>query len=608
MSYITIADKDQKNNTAAWALKYKVQRAWEPIPVDGKNPNREGWQNERYEPEQIPEVFKPGRNIGLLLGEPSGWLIDIDLDTPAACQVARFFLPPTGCIFGRPGKPRSHYLYYVEGQKTKKFQRRKEPGKDDDTTIVEIRSTGLQTIFPPGIHKGTGEAITWEQYDEPATVEAGELLQAASLVAAAAAIADAWPGEGSRQDAAMALAGGLLRGGWSIPEVMIFFEAVTTAAGDEEAESRINAIKYTAEKLGKGEEVTGWPRLKELIGNDPVELVIKWLNLKKEESDEPVILEVFTAADLLTQDLLPVKYHVDGILPEKGLGMLAGPFKAGKSFFVLQMAICLARGEPFLGFDTVKSRVLILSGEGGKELLKDRLVTMAGEGQGMENILFHVPAKSLDLSQEANLISLAKTCNDNRIDVVITDPLIKFNTRDENSTKEMAAFVNGLHELRHSAGVAVWMAHHTRKPGKDGGSSGNEARGSSVLAGEVDSLLMLNKRASGDFTLHFTLRWTEEPRPLRLEMDTGCLFLQNKGDLERGNTKLTAELLYQYIQEGGPSTIKQLAEMTDTSENTVRTYLKKLEKEGLVSYEKGERGLRTYFSSSDSASQGELAI
>jgi len=39
-------------------------------------------------------------NIGVLLGEPSGNLVDVDLDTTEARAVVPSYLPPTHAVFG----------------------------------------------------------------------------------------------------------------------------------------------------------------------------------------------------------------------------------------------------------------------------------------------------------------------------------------------------------------------------------------------------------------------------------------------------------------------------------------------------------------------------
>src|SRR6516162_319643 len=83
------------------ALRY-ASRGWSviPVPHQSKNPGRHGWEQMRLTPETIPQHFngKP-QNIGVLLGEPSGWLIDVDLDHDRAVALAPQYLPPTPAIF-----------------------------------------------------------------------------------------------------------------------------------------------------------------------------------------------------------------------------------------------------------------------------------------------------------------------------------------------------------------------------------------------------------------------------------------------------------------------------------------------------------------------------
>jgi hypothetical protein len=52
---------------------------WMPIPLTqgSKNPNRKGWQKERWARDELPNCFNNGQNIGLLLGEPSGGLVSL---------------------------------------------------------------------------------------------------------------------------------------------------------------------------------------------------------------------------------------------------------------------------------------------------------------------------------------------------------------------------------------------------------------------------------------------------------------------------------------------------------------------------------------------------
>lgn len=136
-----------------------------------KGPRTKGWQTRRYAEGELPADFAGDGNIGLLLGEPSGDLIDVDLDCPEAIELADQHLPSTEAITGRPGAKSSHRFYRATGVQTKRF---KDPANDSVT--VEIRGKGAQTLVGPSVHP------TGEPYDmlesEPAEVD-GDRLTAA---------------------------------------------------------------------------------------------------------------------------------------------------------------------------------------------------------------------------------------------------------------------------------------------------------------------------------------------------------------------------------------------------------------------------------------------
>lgn len=139
-----------------------------------------------------------------------------------------------------------------------------------------------QTIVPPSIHE-TGEAIVWERFEDPAHVDINDLRKAVRSVAVASLLARHWPGTGSRQDTALALAGGLLRAGCTEEGTRRFIEAVATAAGDEEVRMRLGVVEATARKLAGGENIRGWPSLIKLLGRDGpalVAAVCDWLGIR----------------------------------------------------------------------------------------------------------------------------------------------------------------------------------------------------------------------------------------------------------------------------------------------------------------------------------------
>ena len=106
-------DPQTSNNACRVALDL-IGRDISPVPVPKgeKNPNRKKWQLLRITAADVPKFFgKDSPNVGALMGLASGGLTDMDLDCKEAVQLAPYFLPRTGSIYGRPSKKRSHYLY-----------------------------------------------------------------------------------------------------------------------------------------------------------------------------------------------------------------------------------------------------------------------------------------------------------------------------------------------------------------------------------------------------------------------------------------------------------------------------------------------------------------
>ncbi len=264
-------------------LEKYVERGWKlvPIPRGSKAPagkGAKGWQTRHI---TDPKAIGSG-NVGILLGEPSGWLIDIDLDWIEAGELAEYFLPPTGLVFGREGKPDSHWVYTVSQARTRKFQIGK---KDEGGMIVELRSTGGQTVFPPSVHP-SGQDIFWTDFQQPATVSFEELNTACGRLASCCIALRNWV-DGARQDIAFSLAGMMLKAEWSEDEAEHFIRVVAEHAGDDEIDKRVQSVKRTARALEDGAETSGYTGLVEIWGEDIAKKVAQFLRIAHEEEVPP---------------------------------------------------------------------------------------------------------------------------------------------------------------------------------------------------------------------------------------------------------------------------------------------------------------------------------
>lgn len=146
------------------AAQFYRELGWRilPVPHMAKAPSLVGWPGFEAGPD-LAEHFTTG-NLGVILGPPSGNLVDVDLDTPEAVELAPTFLPVTW-TFGRKSKPRSHWLYLVpEGLASRVFHDL--PDADGKrATLLELRAgqpRALQTVFPPSTHI-SGEPIEWSE-------------------------------------------------------------------------------------------------------------------------------------------------------------------------------------------------------------------------------------------------------------------------------------------------------------------------------------------------------------------------------------------------------------------------------------------------------------
>lgn len=270
-------------------------RGWTVIPVEPlqKDPGYSKWQQVRYESvDDVDEKFAKHEwehpNLGVLLGEPSSGLADVDLDIPGAVRLAPVFLPATNLTSGRVSiSAPQHYFYSGIDPlpPTKKFAlpiKGQGADKVDQTMVLEIR-TNQHTVIPPSGYEG-GDQRRWFAHGEPLEIEGQKLRQTVGELAAAAGLAYLWPSQGSRHEAALALAGGLILGGWSEEKAFWFLGHVCDAAGEdwkEIKEDRLKAIRTTMAKRNEGERVTNWGTLAKLLinGESVVRTIIDWLGL-----------------------------------------------------------------------------------------------------------------------------------------------------------------------------------------------------------------------------------------------------------------------------------------------------------------------------------------
>jgi hypothetical protein len=155
------------------------------------------------------------------------------------------------------------------------------------------------------------------------------------------------------------------------------------------------------------------------------------------------------------RDATPTPEIVEGLIPERSVNIVVGDSGLGKTPLVVQMGVCVALGEPFLGQKTVQSRVMIVDYEsaGGIADTVDQICEHLGKPRGFEmdpEWFRIVTVEQSDALELANMFG-AK--------FVIVDALRGFDSAAESKNEQAGKLITTL-QLH---GAAFLLMHHVRK-------------------------------------------------------------------------------------------------------------------------------------------------
>lgn len=183
---------------------------------------------------------------------------------------------------------------------------------------------------------------------------------------------------------------------------------------------------------------------------------------------------------------------IENVLRQGHKMLLAGPSKAGKSFALIELAIAIAEGRQWLGWQCAKGKVLYVNLELDKasclHRVKDVYNALGIPPQNLHNLrIWNLRGQTKPMDKLApSLIWRAKREN---FLAVIIDPIYKVITGDENSADQMAHFCNQFDKVCTALGCAVIYCHHHSKGSQGGKRSMDRASGSGVFARDPDALL-----------------------------------------------------------------------------------------------------------------------
>lgn len=305
-------------------------------------------------------------------------------------------------------------------------------------------------------------------------------------------------------------------------------------------------------------------------------------------------LPVRLAADL---DVCPEEHRwlIEGLWADRGVGILGGQPKLGKSWVALDAAVSVASGAPCLRRFRVPrpGPVLLYAAEDALHVVRQRLEAItAAAGVALAGLPLHVitaPSVRLDLEQDRARLRVTVAAIAPRL--LVLDPFVRLHRKDENVAGDVAPLLGYLRQLERELGVAVLLVHHARKSG--GARAGQALRGSSELHAWGDSNLYL--RRAGE-ALRLTIEHRAAPSPPTLSVALS----ERSGGLSMAVTDESPESVEPCESSprervlaalsGEPTTVRDLRRLCRMRTATLCDVLGQLASEGAV--ERTEEGYR----------------
>ena len=286
-------------------------------------------------------------------------------------------------------------------------------------------------------------------------------------------------------------------------------------------------------------------------------------------------LHTISAQELQRAGLPPIRFLVDGLLPEGGL--LTAASKVGKSWLVLDLGLCLAFGQPFLGHKTNQCGVLYLALEDSLNRLQDRMNKILSGKPAPDLFHFSTEVPKLDNGLLNTLADYLCRYPSTRLIIIDTLQKVRGQTLPRESGyaqdyREMET-IKGFMDKR---GVSVLFVHHNRKM-KDDDDPFNMISGTNGIMGAADTIWTITKakRTDEEAALHITGRDVEQSDTV-IRFDKGSWTWKQLGAMDwlaydrSPIVKTIKKLLEQSSEHRWDGTAKELME---AGKYVARTYL-----------------------------------
>jgi hypothetical protein len=183
-------------------------------------------------------------------------------------------------------------------------------------------------------------------------------------------------------------------------------------------------------------------------------------------------------------------YLVKGILPRVGLGVVWGPPKCGKSFWVFDLIMHIVCGRPYRGHQVRQGPVVYLALEGSFGFAR-RVEAWRQQHKPPPDAPFFLIDEAINLIADAQtLIAAIRAQLTTPPAAVVIDTLNRALSGSENDDKDMGKFIRAADAIRVEFNCLALLIHHC-------GIAGNRPRGHTSLSGADDVQIAIDKDKDG---------------------------------------------------------------------------------------------------------------
>lgn len=450
-----------------------VDLGWSVLPVkpEEKRPYMTNWlqyTKTRASKQTVTGWFSTLSNagVGVVTGKVSNMVVlDIESDCPYPIEdlLRRY---PTQ-MYSRTGSGGYHLFYQYPTNVTRVANR---------VGIFEradLRTDGGFIVLPPTIHPSGGR-YEWIKRGAPGAFPTALLdLRSQPKVQNDGWITEALRGvsEGGRNDACARLAGYFFKKGINSDIV----ESLLMEWNERnDPPMPVHEVRTTIKSIERS-HVNVKSQFTSLEFEDDS------ATQKEEEAKQESTFDVMRMTDYVKgYGGGGVSWLVDGWLPDKSITFLVSPPESYKTWLLLDLAVSVAAGVPFLGSYQVNNTgpTLIIQQEDSHSGLTDRLALIVEQKLGMTaNIdgdvwqvpsmpdlpIYVHPSRKLRFDNKKVVEELEKQIEILRPKVIMIDPLYSTTGSADNYMADLANQMMVLKTWRDKYGCSFLIAHHSKK-------------------------------------------------------------------------------------------------------------------------------------------------